>query len=448
MDTVEAISRDDIAAFFDRWYRPAAMVIAAAGRLDHAEHRRRGRPRALGERTGGELPQRSRPGGADAGRRRRGGRHRAGPPVPRVAQPRLDEDDDRWAMAVANQILGGGMSSRLFQEVREERGLAYSVYSHPTAFEDSGYLTVYCGTAPQRAREALGVIDDVVAGVLADGMTDTELAVASGYLEGSMLLGLEDSGGRMGRLGRSLMQRDRITTIDEHVARIRAVTIADVVPRAPPRARRPTGAGRGGALRTTPSSSPSNPTSAQPHRTVYAPVRSSGRSKESVHMGFLDKAGDARPQGGPGGPRRPAGQAEGRRPPPRAGRLDLRQAQGRLRRRRRQHRPRARRAGRPRGRARGAGGQGGGSPPRPAPASRPPAPPPPPAATDPRRPAARPAGASGAPRPSGSAAPAAAPEPPAPAAPRRRRLRAAGSAGAAGPTRAEPRPAPAAPAAG
>jgi predicted Zn-dependent peptidase len=138
------------------------------------------------------------------------------------------EDDDRWAMAVANHILGGGMASRLFQEVREERGLAYSVYSHPTAFEDSGYLTVYCGTAPQRAREALGVIDDVLAGVLADGVTDTELAVASGYLEGSMLLGLEDSGGRMGRLGRSLMQRDRITTIDEHVARIRAVTTADV----------------------------------------------------------------------------------------------------------------------------------------------------------------------------------------------------------------------------
>ena len=131
-------------------------------------------------------------------------------------------------MAVANQILGGGMASRLFQEVREERGLAYSVYSHPTAFEDSGYLTVYCGTAPKRAREALGVIDDVIAGILADGVTDTELAVASGYLEGSMLLGLEDSGGRMGRLGRSLMQRDRITTIDEHVARIRAVTIADV----------------------------------------------------------------------------------------------------------------------------------------------------------------------------------------------------------------------------
>ena len=120
------------------------------------------------------------------------------------------------------------MASRLFQEVREERGLAYSVYSHPTAFEDSGYLTIYCGTAPKRAREALAVIDDVLADVLADGISEHELAVAAGYLEGSMLLGLEDSGSRMARLGRSLMQRDEIVPIDEHVARLRAVTTDDV----------------------------------------------------------------------------------------------------------------------------------------------------------------------------------------------------------------------------
>jgi predicted Zn-dependent peptidase len=225
-DTVAAIARDDIAAFFDRWYRPATMVFAAAGRLDHA-HVVEAVTRALGGRTGGERPVRSAPGA----------------PAPVVVIEEDDteqahlclgwrsldaDDDDRWAMAVGNQILGGGMASRLFQEVREERGLAYSVYSHPTAFEDSGYLTLYCGTAPQRAREALGVIADVIDGVLAGGVTDAELAVASGYLEGSMLLGLEDSGGRMGRLGRSLMQRDHIITIDEHIARIREVTTADV----------------------------------------------------------------------------------------------------------------------------------------------------------------------------------------------------------------------------
>ena len=102
------------------------------------------------------------------------------------------------------------------------------MYSHPTAIADSGYLTIYCGTAPKRAREALTVIDDVLAAVLADGITERELSVATGYLVGSMLLGLEDTGSRMGRLGRSLMQRDDITPIDEHVQRLRAVTVDDV----------------------------------------------------------------------------------------------------------------------------------------------------------------------------------------------------------------------------
>jgi predicted Zn-dependent peptidase len=224
--SVEAITRDGIAAFFAQWYRPAAMVVAAAGRLEHREVVD-AVTKALGHTSGGERPVRSAPG----------------PLEPTVVIEHDDteqanlslgwrslsaDDDDRWALAVANQILGGGMASRLFQEVREERGLAYSVYSHISSYADSGYLTVYCGTAPSRAPEALAVIERVVAEVLQRGVTPRELEVAAGYLEGSTLLGLEDTGGRMGRLGRSLMQRDSITTIDEHVARLRAVTPADV----------------------------------------------------------------------------------------------------------------------------------------------------------------------------------------------------------------------------
>ncbi len=227
MATVEAITRDDIAAFFQRWYRPATMVVTVAGRLDHHEVVTAVAAGGLGLGTGGEVPVRSAPAPAEA--------------VTVVERDDTEQahlclgwrslsnqDADRWALSVANQVLGGGMASRLFQEVREERGLAYCVYSHPTAFEDSGYLTIYCGTAPKRARESLQVIDDVVAAMLADGITEAELAVATGYLEGSMLLGLEDSGGRMGRLGRGLMGRGCITTIDEHVSRIRAVTTDDV----------------------------------------------------------------------------------------------------------------------------------------------------------------------------------------------------------------------------
>jgi predicted Zn-dependent peptidase len=226
MATVEAISRDAIAEFFHHRYGPATMVVTAAGRLEH-DAVVDAVAAGLGGGTGGTRPTRT-------------------PPPAPAATTSVERDDteqahlclgwrslsnldeDRWAMSVANQVLGGGMASRLFQEVREERGLAYSVYSHPTAFEDSGYLTIYCGTAPKRAREALHVIDAVVDSVLADGVTDAELAVAAGYLEGSMLLGLEDTGGRMGRLGRSQMHGDRITPIDEHVERLRSVTTADV----------------------------------------------------------------------------------------------------------------------------------------------------------------------------------------------------------------------------
>jgi predicted Zn-dependent peptidase len=87
---------------------------------------------------------------------------------------------------------------------------------------------VYAGTAPARVTEVLDVIDDQVAALLADGVTEQELTVAMGYLEGSLLLGLEDSGSRMGRLGRSQLSRGEVVPVDEHLARIRAVECKDV----------------------------------------------------------------------------------------------------------------------------------------------------------------------------------------------------------------------------
>ena len=141
-------------------------------------------------------------------------------------------DPDRYALMVANQVLGGGMSSRLFQEVREERGLAYTVFSSPASYVDAGVLTLYAGTAPARLPELLAVVADVIDGLLADGITDAELQVAKGYLEGATLLGLEDSGSRMARLGAGLIARGEIIPMDDHLARTRAVTEADVAARA------------------------------------------------------------------------------------------------------------------------------------------------------------------------------------------------------------------------
>ncbi len=120
------------------------------------------------------------------------------------------------------------MSSRLFQEVREERGLAYTVFSSPSSFADSGVLTLYAGTAPARLGELLDVVADVIDGLIADGITDAELDVAKGYLEGATMLGLEDSGSRMARLGSGLTSRGEIIPVAEHLARTRAVTAPDV----------------------------------------------------------------------------------------------------------------------------------------------------------------------------------------------------------------------------
>jgi predicted Zn-dependent peptidase len=226
-ESVEAASRDEIAAFFEEWYRPRNLVVAAAGDLDHDELVE-AFDRSLGRLSGGAAPVRSAP---DA------------PPEPLVVHDDateqvhiamgwrgVDHDDDRrYPLLVANQVLGGGMSSRLFQEVREERGLCYSVYSWASTYGDAGTAGVYAGTGPSRVGELLSVVDDEIGKLVASGVTESELAVAKGYIEGSLVLGLEDSGSRMARLGRGLMARDEIIPIDEQLDKIRAVTADDVL---------------------------------------------------------------------------------------------------------------------------------------------------------------------------------------------------------------------------
>jgi predicted Zn-dependent peptidase len=224
--TVKATTRDEIADFFAERYRPANLVVAAAGQHDH-DALLASVEATLGRLRDGVRPQRDAP--VEAPR-----------PVT-VARKNTEQahvalgwrgvsntDPARYSVHVANQVLGGGMSSRLFQEVREERGLAYSVYSYASSFEDAGALVVYAGTSPALLDDLLAVVDEQIGKLVHDGPSDKEVEVAKGFLEGSLLLGLEDSGGRMARLGRNLMARDDIITIDEHVASIRAVTTGDV----------------------------------------------------------------------------------------------------------------------------------------------------------------------------------------------------------------------------
>jgi len=225
-DSIENMGRDDIVTFHDTWYRPANVVVAAAGNLDHSEVLD-AVVDLFADGPPGQAPQRTPPSLA---------------PVPLTVVHRPTEqahvamawrglpfgDPDRHALNLANHVLGGGLSSRLFQEVREERGLAYTVFSSPTSYADTGSLVVYAGTGPDRVDELWRVVQGVIDDLVAHGITDEEHRVALGYVEGSMHLGLEDSGSRMARLGSSVVSRNEVVPIEEHLRRYRAVTLHDV----------------------------------------------------------------------------------------------------------------------------------------------------------------------------------------------------------------------------
>lgn len=225
-ETIAAMGGDAIRAFHHEWYRPANLVVACAGAVDHDEVVA-GVAARIGALEGGRPPVRTAPAAPAEPlkllRRRTEQVHLA------VGARALRRDDpDRVALAVANQALGGGLSSRLFQEIRERRGLTYSVYSYATAWSDAGALVVYAATAPARAAEVLGLIHAELDRLAAGGITARELEVAAGYLVGSTVLGLEDSASRMARIGKALLVDGHVVEIDELVERFSAVTTDDV----------------------------------------------------------------------------------------------------------------------------------------------------------------------------------------------------------------------------
>jgi predicted Zn-dependent peptidase len=201
-------------------------VFAAAGQLEHEQITDGVARRFTGE-SGGSAPPREAPTEAPEAvtvdERQTEQAHVV------VGCAALHRDDERrYALSVLNHALGGGLSSRLFQEVREERGLAYSVYSYRSSYADAGNLSVYAGTAPDRVDEVLALVQSILDRIRDDGITDRELEVARGHLKGEMALSLEDSAARMSRIGRSQLVHGEVLSIDEIVRRIDAVTLADV----------------------------------------------------------------------------------------------------------------------------------------------------------------------------------------------------------------------------
>jgi predicted Zn-dependent peptidase len=137
-------------------------------------------------------------------------------------------DDSRFALGVLNTALGGGTSSRLFQEVRERRGLAYSVFSFASHHADSGVVGVSVGCLPSKLDDVLAVVRTELSRVAAHGITAEELERGKGQLRGGLVLGLEDSGSRMSRLGKAELVHDRLLGIDEVMDRIDRVTLEEV----------------------------------------------------------------------------------------------------------------------------------------------------------------------------------------------------------------------------
>ena len=227
METIPTLHRDAIADFHAAHYRPANLVLSVAGDLDHDLVVERAATR-FGHAGSGHTPPRTRP--ADAlDPLRVIGRDTEQVHLQLGWRAFDTFDDDRWALHVANHVLGGGMASRLFHEVREARGLAYSVFSSPALYTDSGLFQIVASTGRGRLDQLLAVIDDVVEELLAHGVTDHELAVARGYLEGATLLSLEDTGSRMARLASNEVLYGEQVTVEEQLDEVRAVSSADVV---------------------------------------------------------------------------------------------------------------------------------------------------------------------------------------------------------------------------
>jgi predicted Zn-dependent peptidase len=234
VDTVNALTRDQVARFYRKHYDPTHLVVAAAGNVDHASVVRQVRRAfeqagALKDADAVSLPPR---GGSrairTAGRaeildRRTEQAHIV------LGMPGLSRTDERrWALSVLNTALGGGMSSRLFQEIREKRGLAYSVYSYTSSFADCGLFGVYAGCQPRRVPEVLSICRDELNKVAEQGLTDEELRRAVGQLSGSTVLGLEDTGALMNRIGKSELCWGDQLSVDDLLARIAAVTPDEV----------------------------------------------------------------------------------------------------------------------------------------------------------------------------------------------------------------------------
>jgi predicted Zn-dependent peptidase len=218
-ERVRNMSRDAIAGYMSENYTAPVMVLAAAGKVEHE------RMVELGERLFGGLPKRNGPSFDPA--RYLGGERLENRNLEQVHLVLGFEgvsfsDPDYYALMVAANVLGGGMSSRLFQEIRERRGLVYSIYAYAGSYLDGGLLSIYAGTGQENLKELVPAVCDELL-KLGEGATDAEIARTRAQIKSGILMGLESTSARVERLGQHTLTYGYPLPIDEVVARIEAV---------------------------------------------------------------------------------------------------------------------------------------------------------------------------------------------------------------------------------
>lgn len=233
-ETIRAVPREAIWEHYRSTYSPSELVVTAAGAIDH-DRLCEVVTSALHD-GGWHLSE-----GAAPAPRRTAGDVTAGAGLAMTLRRSTEQshvvlggrgiaanDPRRFALSVLNSVLGGGMSSRLFQEVREKRGLAYSVYSFASSYTEAGLFGLYAGCTPDRLAEVVTVMRGQWQDIAGAGITTEELRRAVGQLSGSLVLGLEDNGSRMSRLNRAELSLGAFWGVDDVLAALEAVTIEDV----------------------------------------------------------------------------------------------------------------------------------------------------------------------------------------------------------------------------
>ncbi len=226
-ETVSSFSRDSLRAWFGQWFAPNNIVITAAGHLTHAQLLD-----LVAERFSNSTA--SGPGEADP-------KPQHAPHITLRTKHELEQvhlclgvpalpmtDQRRFAVAVLNNVLGGGMSSRLFQNIRERQGLAYSIFSELSSYRDTGSLSVYAGTSLDTASQLVDSVLDEFRRLRDEPLSADELRRAKDHLKGATLLALEGSGQRMNSLARYHMYFNRHFTAQDLIALLESVTVEDV----------------------------------------------------------------------------------------------------------------------------------------------------------------------------------------------------------------------------